>query len=275
MTEKSLNDQTLRFIIEFEKSIPYGTRLENKKLVELFRQSSFYNRKFDTYIVNAINKAIWYAIKRSGNWSMERGVYIKGYIADQNVGEVTIENTPDPNRNIVSKGFISDSNRDIYIKHLSVNLYNVLMLKKHIDDEVLKAYHLSAKGIGDDLYYLTESYYRQLGVFKGKHSMSDFITPKAKMILDTGQISKKLMYEHMVPKNLYIGEIAQATKMGDLREERINELLSNYYYVCTVTIEEDKILPSIKMHEDWDSKNPFHRYEKAGITFFSNVERYA
>lgn len=249
MNEKySLNDQTLRFILELEKSIPYRTQLENRKLVELFRLSPFYNSQFDTYIENAINKAIWYAIKRSGSWNMERGVYTK-----------------------VS---LSDPDRGVFIKYLSENLYNVLLLKNQIKDEILKAHHLSAKGIGDDLYYLTESYYRQLGTYNGKHSMSDFITPNAKECLESGQISKKLMYEHMVPKNLYIQEIAQATKMGELREERIYELLSNYYYVCTVTVEEDNILPSIKMDKDWDSKNPFHRYEKAGITFFRNVERY-
>jgi hypothetical protein len=276
MIEKySLNDQTLKFILEFEKSVPFGTQFENKRLVAMFRQSSFYKHDFETYFENAINKAIWYAIKRSGGWSMGKGVYTKGYITDPNRGVVTKDNTPDSKESIISKDFISDSNRNIYIKYLSVNLYNVLVLKNQIKDEVLKAYHLSAKGIGDDLYYLTESYFRQLGVFKGKHSMSDFITPKAKEILDTGKISKKLMYEHMVPKNLYIGEIVKATKLGELREERINEILSLYYYVCTVTVEEDKLLPSIWMDDAWDGKNPFHRYEKTGITFFRNIERYS
>lgn len=250
MHEKySLNTQTLKFILKFEKNVPYRTQLENKRLVKLFRQSSYYNIKFDTYIDNAINKAIWYAIKRSGSWNMERGVYTK-----------------------VS---LSDPDRRVYIKYLSENLYNVLLLKKQIKDEILKAHHLSAKGIGDDLYYLTESYYRQLGTYSGKHSISDFITPNAKECLESGQISNKLMYEHMIPKNLYIQEIAQATKMGELREEQIYELLLNFYYVCTVTIEEDKILPSIKMDDDWDSKNPFHRYEKAGLSFLRNVKRYS
>ncbi|MBM7648435.1 hypothetical protein JOC78_001377 [Bacillus ectoiniformans] len=147
-------------------------------------------------------------------------------------------------------------------------------MKNQIKDEILKAYHLSAKGIGDSLYYLTESYYRQLGTYKGNHSMTDFITSNAKECLESGQISKKLVYEHMISKNLYIKEIVQAAKKGELREERIYELLLNYYYVCTVTVEEDKILPSIKMDDNWDSKNPFYRYEKIGITFMRNVERY-
>jgi hypothetical protein len=276
MNEKySLNDQTFKFLLEFEKSVPFGTQFENKRLVAMFRQSSFYRHEFDTYIENAVNKAIWYAIKRSGSWSIGKGVYTKGYIANPKRDVVTKDNIPDMNRSVVSKGFISDPDRGNYIKYLSVNLYKVLMLKNQIEDEVLKANHLSAKGIGDDLYFLTESYYRQLGIFKGKHSMSDFITLKAKVILDTGKISKKLMYEHMVPKNLYIGEIVQAIKFGKLREERIYEILSRYYYVCTVTVEEDKLLPSIKMDDDWDFKNPFHRYEKAGLSFLRNLERYS
>lgn len=249
MVEKnSLNDQTMRYILEFETAIPTGTAIENKKLVEMFKKSQFYKHEFESYIENAVNKAIWYAVKRSGSWSMGKGVYTKVF-------------KPDPNRSV-------------YIKYLSENLYNVLVLKNQIKDDVLKTYHLSAKAIGDDLYYLTESYYKKLGIYSGKHSMSDYITPAAKEHFLAGEISKRLIFEHMVPKNLYIQEIAQSTKTGELSEEVIFEILSKYYYVCTVSVEEDKILPSIKMDKDWDGKNPFHRYEKVGIPFIRNVKRY-
>ncbi|MDQ0216884.1 hypothetical protein J2S13_003382 [Oikeobacillus pervagus] len=92
--------------------------------------------------------------------------------------------------------------REDYIQHLSKNLFGALMLKKEIPDDFLRKYHLSAKGIGDDLYFLTESYFRQKGLFRGKHSMSDYITPNAKKAIESGNVSKNLIYEHMIPKNL-------------------------------------------------------------------------
>ena len=74
----SLNAETLNFIIDFEKAVPQGKQYTNKELVKLFRDSTFHKPIFDTYIKNAINKSIWYAIKRSGNWSLtKKGVYTK------------------------------------------------------------------------------------------------------------------------------------------------------------------------------------------------------
>lgn len=161
-------------------------------------------------------------------------------------------------------------NREEYISHLSQNLYTLLLLKKEIPDAFLKSYHLKAKSIGDDLYFLTESYFRQKDLYKGKYSMADYITPKAKKAIEIGDKSVKLIYEHMVPKNLYIKDIVDATLSDNLTQEFICNLLTKYYYVCTVTVEEDKKLPSTKMSEDWDRVNPFYRYEKVEIEFIPN-----
>lgn len=149
-------------------------------------------------------------------------------------------------------------------------MFNVLILKKEITDDFLRKYHLSSKGIGDDLYFLTESYFRQIGLFSGKHSISDFITPNAKIAIEEGKVSKNLIYEHMIPKNLYIKQISEVTLAGELTEAFIYDLLIKYYFVCTVTKEEDDRLPLIKMDDDWDEINPYYRYEKAGIDFVPN-----
>ncbi|OLN23959.1 hypothetical protein BTO30_00585 [Domibacillus antri] len=175
-------------------------------------------------------------------------------------------NVPVLNNGTSSSAF----NREEYIRHLSKNLFEVLMLKREIPDDFLRKYHLSSKGIGDDLYFLTESYFRQKGLFKGKHSMSDYITPNAMKAIESGIVSKNLIYEHMVPKNLYIKQISEITLAGQLTEEFIYDLLIKYYFVCSVTKEEDEKLPSIKMADDWDGINPFYRYEKAGIEFLPN-----
>ncbi|WP_430789156.1 hypothetical protein VBD025_02920 [Virgibacillus flavescens] len=81
MDEKySLNAETLKFILEFEKTVQNGKRYLNTEVVHLFQQSSYHKSVFETYIDNAINKSIWYAIKRSGNWEFtKKGLYTKKY----------------------------------------------------------------------------------------------------------------------------------------------------------------------------------------------------
>lgn len=269
MKKYSLNEETMRFIVDFERNVQGGSVFTNTELVDRFKQSHYYHKEFDSYIATAINKAIWYAVKRSKNWSMEkRGYYQKredsSPIVDAIVPAKEIQISALTNE--ISSAF----NRKDYIRHLSKNLFAVLMLKKEIPDDFLRKYHLSSKGIGDDLYYLTESYFRQKGLYRGKHSMSDYITPNAKKTIESGNISKNLIYEHMIPKNLYIKHISELTLAGLLTEQAIYDILNKYYFVCTVTKEEDGKLPPVKMNEDWDEKNPFYRYEKAGIHFISN-----
>jgi DNA-dependent RNA polymerase auxiliary subunit epsilon len=271
MEKYSLNEETLKFILNFEDSVVDGTVFTNADLVEKFKQSTFYHREFESYIPTAINKAIWYAVKRSGNWDMKKGVYQKRKDSSPNKETTVPAFEADINVPVRNKGTSSSAfNREEYIRHLSKNLFDVLMLKREITDDFLRKYHLSSKGIGDDLYFLTESYFRQKGFFKGKHSMSDYITLNAKKAIESGNISKNLIYEHMIPKNLYIKQISEVTLAGELTEAFIYDLLIKYYFVCTVTKEEDDKLPSIKMDDDWDGINPFYRYEKAGVEFSPN-----
>ena len=153
---------------------------------------------------------------------------------------------------------------------MSENIYEVLILKKQVEDKVLRNYYLSSKGIGEDLYYLTMSYFKQKGCYKNKYYMSDFITVKAKEVLETKDKREKLVYEHMVPKNIYINEISRATLEGSVSIDLIYKLLNKYYYVCTVTKSEDEKLPTVRMSDEWDGENPFYRYEKGGIGFLEN-----
>ncbi|QQZ11612.1 hypothetical protein I5776_18965 [Heyndrickxia vini] len=78
MVEKfNLNEETLNFILDFEKKVEKGRVFTNKELVELFESSSFYNEVVQSYYKTAIQKSIWWAVKRSNNWLMERGKYTK------------------------------------------------------------------------------------------------------------------------------------------------------------------------------------------------------
>ncbi|MGN4664751.1 MULTISPECIES: hypothetical protein [unclassified Bacillus cereus group] len=78
MIEKySLNEQTLQFIQEFERTATLDKTYTTQELVSIFNNSTFNKEQFDTYI-EPKGKAIWWALKRSGNWKqIKRRLYKK------------------------------------------------------------------------------------------------------------------------------------------------------------------------------------------------------
>ncbi len=73
----SLNQATLDFILDYQNHISSGEEVIINELVKLFKQSSYYESNFDTY-VKPPNNSIWYALKRSGKWTrIKPGVYRK------------------------------------------------------------------------------------------------------------------------------------------------------------------------------------------------------
>jgi hypothetical protein len=164
-------------------------------------------------------------------------------------------------------------NRSEFIEFISHHLEQNIRLKLQINDQRLRQYHLSSKGLGDDLYFLTESYHRQKNLYNGKYSMTDFITPNALLKLQNEK-ANNLIFEHMVPKNLYLSTLVEKAQQGILTYEEILNVLMKYYYTCTVTKEEDILLPSTKMQDEWDGQNPFYRYQLAGIEFLENPKSF-
>ncbi|MCU1805169.1 hypothetical protein NVV31_07085 [Cytobacillus firmus] len=78
MEEKfALNEQTLQFIIEFEKNIEPGKTFTTQELVDIFKVSTFYKLQFDSY-KKTPNNSMWYAIRRSEKWiKIKNGTYMK------------------------------------------------------------------------------------------------------------------------------------------------------------------------------------------------------
>ncbi|WP_016839110.1 hypothetical protein [Ureibacillus thermosphaericus] len=73
----SQNAETLKFIIEFEKTVESGKVYTTQELVQLFESSPYNKKQFDTYKKSKTG-SIWYALKRSGNWTrVQNGVYQK------------------------------------------------------------------------------------------------------------------------------------------------------------------------------------------------------
>lgn len=73
----NLNEETYNFILEFEKIVEQGKIYSNSELVTLFKSSSYYNDIVQSYYRTAIQKSIWWAVKRSNNWTMDKGRYTK------------------------------------------------------------------------------------------------------------------------------------------------------------------------------------------------------
>ncbi len=269
----TLNQSAKDFLVDFQRSVQVGKQFSSKELEEAFIQSPYFLEKFHNYIPAAIRKSIWNAaVNYNDYWIMvRRGLYEK--VGDSNQDEsVTPTHTETHVKvNESIHEYFHSIGRNEYITFLSKNLSNVLNLKSQIEDPGLKHYHLSSKGIGDDLYFLTESYYKQLGRKSHKHWISDYITSEAKRIRDSNESkANKLKYEHMVPKNIYISKIKGALNKGELSTATLYQILHHYYIVCTVTTEEDDFLPSTKMPEDWDEIDPFYRYSVAGVTYQVN-----
>ncbi|WP_216830580.1 hypothetical protein [Alkalihalobacterium elongatum] len=285
----NLNEQTLLFINDLGQVVEDGIVYTTADLVDLFKESMYYNDVLTTYSEPAVKKAIGYAVTRSEQWNRIK----KGY----NQKDSKLVNSPKENRNkaIVDINIKPHNNKKENIKtqppnkemdnhrlrdspfrkelihFLTENLYNALLLKKEIKDDGLRKYHFT-KGTGEDLYFLTESFYRQKNLDSKKHSISDFITQKAVEIIESGETSNKLIYEHMVPKNIYISVITRAAIHDQLTYYMIYELLDKYFYVCTIAKNsENEKLPSRTMGEGWDQINPFYRYEQADIVFFPNI----
>ncbi len=80
----------------------------------------------------------------------------------------------------------------------------------------------------------------------------------------------KLVYEHVVPKNIYQNEILKAFMDGRVMSvEEIKEMLEKYWRIATITKEEDEnsLLLSETMPEGWKKgDDPLARYHRAGIT---------
>ncbi|WP_349729910.1 hypothetical protein [Peribacillus frigoritolerans] len=178
-----------------------------------------------------------------------------------------------PQVDVYSPSKKSEFSRLELIEFISRHLDEIIHLKLQISDQRLKQYHISPKGLGDDLYFLTESYHRQNGLYNGKYSMTDFITPQALLILQQKE-KAKLIFEHIIPKNLYLNMLVTKAQQGILTYDEIYNVLLKYYYTCTVTREEDYSLPSTKMQDGWDGQNAFYRYQLAGIDFIDNPKTF-
>jgi hypothetical protein len=107
---------------------------------------------------------------------------------------------------------------------------------------------------------------------RGKYNINtvEYISVNALNIINKKDV-KNLIYEHMVPKEIYIQCPCLDAIKNDrmLTKEEIYELLNKYWYIALITREEDNLLNKLKlrtrMPQNWDKNNIFARYELAKI----------
>jgi hypothetical protein len=133
------------------------------------------------------------------------------------------------------------------------------------NDEIL------VKGLREGLNKFLSNAFASQFPKKHKHHKTHKISRAAKKQLDAKKYVG-LRYEHLVPKQKYIqGPCEELAKRGELTVEYIVQLLDKYWFVATITKEEDDRLRRTSMHTGWDEENIFDRYEFAGIELLDNT----
>jgi hypothetical protein len=159
-----------------------------------------------------------------------------------------------------------------------------ILIRNEIIHTLSETYYSFLKNIewNNDLYltglregknkFLSNAY---LHLCKGKYSISNYQSKEALFILngENGiQKSGKLVFEHMVPKDRYIQKpCEELAKLGELTSDFIYDLLEKYWFIATITKQEEKLLKTSKlMPTDWESKGHMARYDNTKIELIQN-----
>lgn len=132
---------------------------------------------------------------------------------------------------------------------------------------------LYLKGLSEGKNKFLSNAYLHLCV--GKYSIANYFSNEAQLILHNWNdlhVPGNLVFEHMVPKEKYIQKpCEELAKNGKINEKIIFDLLNKYWFITTITKEEEKSLLSAKvMPVDWDNEDHHSRYRKSNIELIKN-----
>lgn len=108
---------------------------------------------------------------------------------------------------------------------------------------------------------------------KNKLFACEYISEKALKQVKPGkkQSLKGTIFEHMVPKSVYIQKLCEEkSKKGILKQKDVEQLLKKYFHCALITVDEDKKLMKNKMPNDWNKKDIHGRYKKAEVELQKN-----
>ena len=149
--------------------------------------------------------------------------------------------------------------RDELLSRMAVAYYEYL----NAIVPVIKKDPLIAKGIKEGLNkFLTNCCIALVG-----KTETDYYSPAALEIIKNKKKLAGLVYEHMIPKNIYQDKIVKNFIEGKIKSaEDIKTVLDQYWYIALITKHEDKLLfPQRSMLETWDSKNILARYSMVKV----------
>lgn len=158
---------------------------------------------------------------------------------------------------------VHNLNREEIIKNLAKSYFDLLSNLNWEND-------LLIKGIKEGLNKFLSNAFLKSKTRK-KYFNCDYFSQNALEQVKNNNFDR-LIFEHMIPKNEYIQKPCEAkAKDGNLKLEFIENLLLQYWFIATITKDEDKLLDRNKMPEKWDNKDIFYRYTKANIVLVKNT----
>ncbi|HIW32951.1 MAG TPA: hypothetical protein IAA29_09190 [Candidatus Paenibacillus intestinavium] len=265
----SLNEATLQFVNLYAENVLETVEIEPHTLQELFRMSLFYNKRYDENNSLAVGKAISYALSRSDHWQRVKiGLYRNILLATEETF-VELEDDIAPIEDIIIPISLPSTDfRNKLIDYLAERLFDKLKRNLHSGNYDYEKHQMSTQEISSVLYFLMESYYKEQKLPHTPYKMGDYVSEEAKQLIELKGRKKNLVFEHMVPTNLYINEFIKLTVNNELTQAFILNSLQRNYYSCIVTQQErEKLIPFV-MGEGWDGQDPFYRYDEAGIRYF-------
>jgi hypothetical protein len=110
-----------------------------------------------------------------------------------------------------------------------------------------------------------------LASFHGhKHHKTHFVSPAALAKLEQRDYDG-LVWEHLVPKRKYIQQpCEQHASKGTLTADFIRDRLRRFWYLASITTEENLLLHPTSMRVDWNETNVLDRYEVAKVALRPN-----
>ena len=158
-------------------------------------------------------------------------------------------------------GLIKKKRPNIY-KMMADKYFQLLKWLYELNDKDIE------KGLKEGLDKFLSNLY--LSRYKNKCAACEYITQKA-LSSYKKKNGVRFHFEHIVPKTEYIQrKCEELARQGKLQVKYIETLLRKYFHCAYVTEEEDKRLLKDKMPTDWNGKDIFARYKKAGIKLIEN-----
>jgi hypothetical protein len=121
--------------------------------------------------------------------------------------------------------------------------------------------------------FLSNAFLQMCQTRSKKHLCTHFISSAALELVDVDSDAepKGLKFEHVVPKKKYLQEPCEKLAgKGRLTVEFIEDRLTRYWWLATITTEEDKRLLRDRMPDDWDEVDVFARYRLANLSLDEN-----